>query len=68
MEDDLFEPFFDQRITKERLLSELNSVWFDRIPNLDKKAYWNSIVAGINKSIMKGCVVIPHFKYIFGST
>lgn len=52
-------------ITKEQLLSHLNRFWFEMIPGLATRPYWNLIVDGINKSIRAGNSVVPSLDKVF---
>ena len=58
-------PFIDHAITKEQLLKQLNSSWFERIPGLESRPYWNSIVEGMNDSLRIGHPAMPKLNRIF---
>ena len=54
-----------EEITKEELLSKLRPVWFERIPGLETRAYWHSIVDGINESFRLGHPAMPALNRVF---
>lgn len=59
--------FIDHSITKETLLKQLNSIWFERIPGLESRPYWNTIVEGMNESLKQGHPSMPVLQRIFYS-
>lgn len=52
-------------ISKDTLLKELKREWFERIPGLETKAYWNTIVEGINSSRALGHPAMPSLNRVF---